>query len=92
MRRRIYGYNASIVLFSSYTHGAPHAWSDIHVAVLSPNFRGLNVWRRQRLITKARAAKRYDVMVEALGYTCDEFRRAHHPTFLGEIKRTGKVV
>jgi predicted nucleotidyltransferase len=57
---------SKIVLFGSYAHGAPHEWSDIDVAVLSPNFRGLDVWRRQRLITKARAGKFYDVMVEAL--------------------------
>jgi hypothetical protein len=32
------------------------------------------------------------VEVEALGYTKDEYRNATKLDFLGEIKRTGKVI
>jgi len=79
-----------VLLYGSYAHGWPHQWSDIDLVVLSHGFRGLS--HRQRTELVAKVTVHCDPRLAPLAYTPGEYRRAGPATFLGEIKRTGRVV
>lgn len=79
-----------VILFGSYAHGWPHMWSDFDLVVLSDGFRGTNHLERIDLLS--RVAHDLDHRIEPLAYTPGEYRRAGPATFLGEIKRTGRVI
>lgn len=81
---------SKVILYGSYAHGKPHGWSDVDIAVISPDFNGLDPWERQRLLGRKRLG--CDLLLEAIGYSLEEYKNAHRLTFLGEIKRTGKVI
>ena len=77
-----------IILFGSYASATPKKWSDIDVAIISPSFSRLPMWRRQELL--AERLSEADVRLSPLGYAPEEVSQ---PTqFLREIIRTGKVV
>jgi len=80
-----------IILFGSFVRGKQKRWSDIDLAVISDNFKRMTFHKRLvflgMLAWQAKA-----VEIEALGYTKDEYRNATKLDFLGEIKRTGKVI
>ncbi len=80
----------AVILFGSYAVGHPHEWSDIDLAIISPDFDGKDLFRRVKLMAKARAER--DIDIEALGYGKKEFDSAHRQTFLGEVIRKGKIV
>lgn len=79
-----------IILYGSYANGRPHRWSDIDLAIVSRDFAKKSVWQRQGIL--GNALKNSDAMIEALGYSIAEYNHAIPQTFLGEIKRTGKVI
>jgi len=79
-----------VILFGSYANGRPNEWSDIDLAIISPDFDGLSMLKRLALMAKARPHR--DIFIEALGYGNQEHETADRQTFLGQIKRTGKVV
>jgi hypothetical protein len=81
---------SKVILYGSYAHGKPHEWSDVDIAVISPDFDGLDRWERQALLGRKRLG--CDLSLEPLGYSLEEYENAHPLTFLGEIKRTGKVI
>ena len=77
-----------IILFGSYASGSPQKWSDIDIAIISPSFSVLPMWRRQELLAEYLSSA--DVRLSPLGYAPEELLE---PTlFLREIIRTGKVV
>ena len=77
-----------VILFGSYVSGVTRKWSDIDVAIVSPNFSGVPLWRRQELL--AALLPQADVRLSPLAYSPEELSS---PTlFLREIIRTGKVV
>ncbi|GEM_PF-132382 len=78
------------VLFGSYVNGWPRPASDIDLAVVSDGFKGMGHVRRCELLAKAMAT--CDHRLSPLAYTWQQYRRAGPATFLGEIKRTGKVI
>jgi len=80
-----------IILFGSFTRGKQKRWSDIDLAVISDNFEKMNFHERLVFLgMMAWQAKATEI--EALGYTKDEYKNATKLDFLGEIKRTGKVI
>jgi predicted nucleotidyltransferase len=79
-----------VILYGSYASGHPHNWSDIDLAVISRDFAKKTLWHRQGVL--GHVLKDSDTMIEALGYSVAEYTHAQKQTFLGEIKRTGKVV
>jgi predicted nucleotidyltransferase len=79
-----------IILYGSYANGRPHRWSDIDLAIVSRDFAKKSLWQRQGIL--GHALKNSDAMIEALGYSLAEYNRSIPQTFLGEIKRTGKVI
>ena len=77
-----------IILFGSYASGTPKKWSDIDIAIVSPSFSDVPIWRRQELL--AESLPDADARLSPLGYSPGELSK---PTpFLREIIRTGRVV
>jgi predicted nucleotidyltransferase len=79
-----------VILYGSYASGRPNEWSDVDIAIISSDFEGMNRLERQELL----ASKHLNCSpyLEPLGYSLKEYENAHPLTFLGEIKRTGKVI
>lgn len=80
----------AIVLYGSYVHGNPHDWSDIDLAVVSPDFERVPMWRRQELIASLTLER--DRRIAPIGYPSSEYHDPGRHSFLREIMRTGKVV
>jgi predicted nucleotidyltransferase len=85
------GINVSrFVLFGSCALGKATETSDIDVAVVSENFKDINLLKRLELIGQALAKARIFEPIEALGYTEEEFASKGQGTFIGdEIKSKG---
>lgn len=80
-----------VIIFGSFVRGDQRRWSDIDLAVISDNFEKMNF--HERLVFLGMLAwQAQAVEIEALGYTRNEFKNATKLDFLGEIKRTGKVI
>jgi predicted nucleotidyltransferase len=80
-----------IILFGSYAREKQNECSDIDLAIISDDFKTMNHF--ERMVYLGKLAWWADaVSVEALGYTLDEYKNATKLDFLGEIKRTGKVI
>jgi predicted nucleotidyltransferase len=82
-----------IILFGSYATGNAKKESDIDVAVISEDFKGMNVLKRFETIGLALAKARIMEPIEAIGYTKKEFALKGKGTFAGdEIKSLGVQV
>jgi len=79
-----------VILFGSHARGQAHEWSDIDLAVISDDLIGLDQLQRIEVLSPSRRG--CDTSIEPLGFTMREYKTASHLTFLGEIKRTGKVI
>ena len=80
----------ALILYGSYANGSPDEWSDIDIAVVSPEFEGLVMWERQRIISRATVDR--DPSLAPIGYPSSEYHNPGRHSFLREIIRTGKVV
>ena len=80
----------ALVLYGSYASGNAREWSDIDVAVISPDFDGVPMPKRQEMIS----GLTFDrvTRIEPLGYSSREYRNPGPHSFLGEIIRTGRIV
>lgn len=81
-----------ILLFGSYANGKPHKWSDLDLAIISPDFKGKYKIDRIGKLMDAVHRISCKIDIEPLGYTPEEYQKASPLTFLGEIKRTGKII
>jgi predicted nucleotidyltransferase len=82
-----------IILFGSCASAKAKEGSDIDVAVVSENFKDMNLLKRLELIGLALAKARIMEPIEALGYTEEELASKGEGTFLGdEIKLKGVQV
>ncbi len=79
-----------IILYGSYARGTPRAHSDIDIAVISPSFKGKKMIEIQAELAKI--FSKYLSIVKIVGYSTEDFRSAEPETFIGEIKRTGKLL
>lgn len=79
-----------VILFGSHARGTAHEWSDIDIAVISNDFKKLKPLQRIEFLALRR--KGCDPALSPLPYTLEQYENASHLDFLGEIKRTGKVV
>jgi predicted nucleotidyltransferase len=79
------------ILFGSYATGHPDQWSDIDLAVISPDFRLRDHLKNLQLLSSLNS-RELNWLIEALPYTPEEYENAESRSFLGEIKRTGIVV
>ena len=80
----------AIILYGSYANGRPHEYSDIDVAVISPDFEGVPTWRRQEIIASLTLDR--DRRLAPIGYSSSEYHNPGPHSFLREIIRTGRVV
>jgi uncharacterized protein len=79
-----------IVLYGSYVNGKPDEWSDFDIAVISPDFEGMELWQRQDII--AVFGLRHDTRLSPIGFPLSEYHNPGRHSFLREIIRTGKVI
>ncbi|MEW6376429.1 MAG: nucleotidyltransferase domain-containing protein [Thermodesulfobacteriota bacterium] len=82
-----------VTLFGSYATGHSRKGSDIDVAVISEDFKGMNLLKRFETIGLALAKARIMEPIEAIGYTKKEFELKGRGTFVGdEVKARGVQV
>jgi predicted nucleotidyltransferase len=80
-----------MILFGSQARGQAGVWSDLDIAVVSPDFKGVPPF--ERLVWLGKIAWNADATaIEAIGFTPEEFREAAPWEFAEEIRRVGKVV
>ena len=82
-----------IILFGSYTNGKPHEYSDIDIALISPEldpaiptvFHNIEVAKKVNL---------YDPDIQLFAFPSKIFKEGNgvQRSFIREIKKTGKVI
>jgi predicted nucleotidyltransferase len=80
----------AVILFGSYAKGEAREWSDIDLAVVSPDFEGRSQWDRQEIIAKSTVGRAY--RIAPIGFASSEYRNSANHAFLREIIRTGREV
>lgn len=78
-----------VILFGSYSRGNPKDFSDIDIAVVSPDFEG-GTEKDYRILD--RAARKINVLIEALPYRPEDFKNFEKGDFIDEIINTGKII
>lgn len=78
-----------MILFGSYARGTPRDYSDVDLAVISPDFRG---GTEEDYLLLGRAAREVTPLIEAFPYTPRDIRNHVRGDFLDHILKTGKVV
>ncbi len=78
------------VLFGSHARGEADAWSDVDLAVASPDFARMSHHKVMDLLVEV--ALTVDPSVEVRPYTPRDLREARPTNFLGHILSEGKVV
>jgi predicted nucleotidyltransferase len=79
-----------IVLFGSHAQGRADEHSDIDIAVISNDFKDMNLLERLEFIGMALAKAKIMDPVEVRAYTEEEFAEKEEGTFVGdEIKAKG---
>lgn len=83
-----------IILFGSYAYGSPTKWSDIDIAVISPDFKKQNDFERTKFLLNLsyNINLPFPVDIEVLGFTPEEFNKPHRFSILEEIKEKGKII
>ena len=79
-----------VILYGSYARGKANEWSDIDIAIISNDLKKLGYNRALKRVVKAHMLS--DASLEPQVYSLNEYEKASHLTFLGEIKRTGQVI
>lgn len=80
----------SLILFGSYAKGNPKKYSDIDIAVVSPDFSKSNPIKNLQFLFKT--AKKIDVNLEPLAFLPEEIKNPDPRSFESEILKTGKIV
>ena len=80
---------SKVVLYGSWVNGQPHEYSDIDLAVFSPDF-GKNKMRELQLLSKL--SWEVDESIEAIPYSIDKLNNPKPSSFVYEILQTGKTV
>jgi predicted nucleotidyltransferase len=79
-----------VILFGSHALGQADAWSDVDLAVVSPDFSRMSHRKIMDLLVEVALA--VDSSVEIRPYTPRDLREARPTNFLGHILAAGKVV
>jgi len=79
-----------VVLFGSHARGEADTWSDVDLAVVSPDFAQMS--HRNVMDLLVETVLETDSSVEIRPYTPRDLREARPTNFLGHILAEGKVV
>ncbi len=80
---------SKVILFGSYAKGTPHSYSDIDVAVVSPDFGKDEI---EEMFLLARLTSKVSDRIEAVSFEENLFAKSKYDTLIGEVKKYGKVV
>ncbi len=78
------------ILFGSHARGEADEWSDIDLAVISPDFAGMSRQKLMDLLVEVALA--IDPALEIRPYSPRDLKEARPTNFLGHILAEGKVV
>ena len=79
-----------VILFGSYALGTPHKYSDIDIAVVSPDFENKDLSFKADIFSRAKIHCSVDVDIHPF---TDTSRKNARPTnFMGHILKTGTVI
>lgn len=78
-----------VILFGSYAKGNPRPWSDIDIAVISPDFHG---GTEEDHMLLAKTARGVTSQIEAIPYLPDDLEKCDPRSFEADILRNGKVL
>jgi uncharacterized protein len=78
-----------VVLFGSYAEGRPRPWSDIDLAVVSPDFHG---GTEEDHLLLAEVARQITPQIEAIPYMPEDFESCDPRSFESVILKHGRVV
>jgi predicted nucleotidyltransferase len=79
-----------VILFGSHARGEADEWSDLDLAVVSPDFNRMSPAQRMDLLVEL--AMTVGAMVEVRPYTPEDLEEARPTNFLGHILHEGKIV
>jgi predicted nucleotidyltransferase len=78
-----------VILYGSWVNGTPTEYSDIDLAVFSPDF-GKHKLKELQLLS--RLAWEVDVAIEAIPYSTEQFLSDDPTKFVYKIIQTGEIV
>ncbi len=78
------------ILFGSYSRGKADSWSDIDLAVVSPDFERMNLQEQVALITQIWHIN--GLWVQIHPFTPKDLAEARPTNFLGHLLRVGQIV
>lgn len=78
-----------VFVYGSYAHGKVHDYSDVDVAVISPDFEG---GTEKDYLILGRAALKIYPLIEAKPYRPEDLENLSPTEFLAEVIRTGKKI
>ena len=79
-----------VILFGSHASGHPDEWSDIDIAVISPQFDSISLLERYEQLGLANRALR--APFDIVGFSPSQVAHCEPESFLAEILRTGMEV
>jgi len=82
---------SKIILFGSYAKNQQNKWSDIDLAIISDDFKDGSYLERLVMLGKF-AWQAKTTVIEALGFTEEEYNHASNLDFLSEIKKNGVII
>lgn len=80
---------SKVILYGSWVNGNPDEFSDIDLAVFSPDF-GKNKLKELQLLSKV--AWEVDESIEAIPYSSDQLDNVDPTNFVYEILKTGETI
>jgi predicted nucleotidyltransferase len=79
-----------VILFGSHASGHPDEWSDIDIAVISPQFDALSLLERYEQLGLAN--RELHAPLDIVGFSPSHIAQCEPESFLAEILRTGVEV
>jgi len=76
-----------VILFGSYARGNAKEYSDIDLAIISDWFRGRSHMENMQYLSRFAAS--HNSLIEALPFTCEEYKKLDKRTFLASIVKIG---
>ncbi len=79
-----------VILFGSYASGMPHEFSDIDIAVISPDFENKDLNFKADIFSQAKINGSIDVDIHP--FTDKALKGARPTNFIGHIVKTGTII